>query len=164
MPPAPITFSEVAPHPPPPHGCITHSVVHYCLPHSGPGTCPVANGRELRAGEPVVLRTGASCDQWGLERVVGRRERCCVHTCSLCPPTPGLGTALHRLQMSPSLPWMPRPWTCPSKPGGEGNDLPTVVDHTHTEARGRLIPDRRPLPVAPPWVFTLESSGICICK
>lgn len=41
-----------------------------------------------RAGEPVVLRMGASCDHWGL--VEGGRRGYCVHTL-------GLGTALQKL-------------------------------------------------------------------
>lgn len=65
--PAPIS-SQSAPRAP----SLTLWSITAC-PNSGPGSCPVANGKEPgvgRAGGPAVLRTGASSDQWGLGRVV----------------------------------------------------------------------------------------------
>lgn len=65
--PAPIS-SQSAPRAP----SLTLWSITAC-PNSGPGSCPVANGKEPgvgRAGGPAVLRTGASSDQWDLGRVV----------------------------------------------------------------------------------------------
>lgn len=65
--PAPIS-SQSAPRAP----SLTLWSITAC-PNSGPGSCPVVNGKEPgvgRAGGPAVLRTGASSDQWGLGRVV----------------------------------------------------------------------------------------------
>lgn len=94
--PAPIS-SQSAPRAP----SLTLWSITAC-PNSGPGSCPVANGKEPgvgRAGGAAVLRTGASSDQWGLGRMVDGRERSCINAlppltwnCSHVP------TFLHSMQ------------------------------------------------------------------
>ena len=110
----------------------------------------------------MVLRTGASCDQWGLARVVGEeREVLCPHLLPL-PSHPWRGNCPSQLAnvAPPALDAKTLDLPVGNRVGRAMTYLQLLITHTG----GRLIPDRRPLPVAPPWVFTLGSSGICICK